>query len=41
MIGFENRTIMDHLPDAVTRHLSEVLQMLLGKEASCRVQFGS
>ncbi|ORV50534.1 hypothetical protein AWC03_23250 [Mycobacterium europaeum] len=41
MIGFENRTIMDHLPDVVTRHLSEVLQMLLGKEASCRVQFGS
>ena len=41
MIGFENRTIMDHLPDVVARHLSEVLQMLLGKEASCRVQFGS
>jgi hypothetical protein len=41
VIGFENRTIMDHLPDVVARHLSEVLQMLLGKEASYRAQFGS
>ncbi|MCA4759076.1 hypothetical protein KXD96_27060 [Mycobacterium sp. SMC-2] len=41
VIGFENRTIMDHLPDVVARDLSEVLQMLLGKEASYGAQFGS
>jgi NADPH2:quinone reductase len=27
--GFENRTIMDHLPDVAPAHRAEVLQMLL------------
>jgi NADPH2:quinone reductase len=29
LTGFENRTIMDHLPDVAPMHRAEVLQMLL------------
>ena len=32
VMGFENRTIMDHLPDVAAQHRAEVLQMLVGKE---------